>query len=549
MRTAVKPAVLAAVAAAMTLLAAAPASAAPRASAADPPNVLVVMTDDQDIETMRAMPIVDALLADEGVEFRNSFASFPLCCPSRATFLTGQYALNHGVRDVAPPAGGYGKLDHTNTLPVWLQAAGYYTGHIGKYLNGYGTFWPAEVPPGWSEWHGSIDPWTYVMYGYRLYEGGQPVTYGGSMQAGHYQTDLYSAKAEEFIRQRAPLSQPFFLQVAVLAPHAENGNPNPNPRPAPRHLGAYTGETLPRPPSFDEENVSDKPRFVRDRERLPASVISGLTDYYRARLASLLAVDDLVANLYGALAETGELDNTLIIFTSDNGQLQGEHRLYGKDQVYEGSVRVPLIMRGPGIPRGVRRSQLAANVDLAPTILDYAGARAGLRMDGISLRPLIADPMLEPGRGILLEGRDWTGVRTNRYVNVDYKAGDRELYDLATDPHQLDNSYREQPMRDERKELNQLLGSLRDCNGRKCRDRPALRLRASGCGAKATATVTGRERGDVVRARFFAGKRRLGKDAKPPFSTGVAGRRGKLSAVVTLEDGRLFTLRRKLKAC
>src|SRR5919106_4755403 len=176
------------------------------------PNVLVVMTDDQTIESMRVMANVKTLLADEGTIFDSSFASFSLCCPSRATFLTGQYAHNHGVMGNAPPAGGYARLDSSNTLPVWLQRAGYHTVHVGKYLNGYPGSNRTHVPPGWTEWYGSIDPSTYRFYNYTLNENGRLVTYGTDQAS--YQADVYSRKAVEAIRRLAPVQTPFFLSVA-----------------------------------------------------------------------------------------------------------------------------------------------------------------------------------------------------------------------------------------------------------------------------------------------------------------------------------------------
>ena len=175
------------------------------------PNVLVVMTDDQTVESVRVMTNVRALLATEGTTFENNFASFPLCCPSRSTFLTGQYAHNHTVMGNAAPTGGYEKLDHTNTLPVWLQRAGYRTVHIGKYLNGYGRRSATEIPSGWTEWYGSVDPSTYQFYNYTLNENGRTVRYGADPAS--YQADVYTRKAVDAVRRLAP-GGPFFLNVA-----------------------------------------------------------------------------------------------------------------------------------------------------------------------------------------------------------------------------------------------------------------------------------------------------------------------------------------------
>ena len=227
------------------LVVAAPADAARRETR---PNVLVLMTDDQTLESMRVMPRVKALLGDEGTTFDRSFVSFSLCCPSRATLFTGQYAHNHRVLGNTPPLGGYRKLDKTNWLPLWLQRAGYRTVHLGKFLNGYGADNPFEVPPGWSEWYGSVDPSTYRFSGYTLNENG--VLHG----YGEYSTDLYSRRASELIARLAPSRRPFFLSVGFLAPHA-GGPPDPDdprnqgtPSPAPRHRDVFAADPLPRPP-------------------------------------------------------------------------------------------------------------------------------------------------------------------------------------------------------------------------------------------------------------------------------------------------------------
>jgi N-acetylglucosamine-6-sulfatase len=219
------------------------------------PNVLVLMTDDQTVESLRVMGNVKTLLADQGTTFDSSFASFSLCCPSRATFLTGQYAHNHGVMGNAPPVGGYAKLDSSNTLPVWLQRAGYHTVHIGKYLNGYPGSNRTHVPAGWTEWYGSIDPSTYQFYNYTLNENGRLVTYGSDPAS--YQADVYSRKAVDAVRRLAPGAAPFFLSVAFLAPHSGGPRESDDPRnfatpvPAPRHRNRFAAEPFPQSPSFN----------------------------------------------------------------------------------------------------------------------------------------------------------------------------------------------------------------------------------------------------------------------------------------------------------
>jgi N-acetylglucosamine-6-sulfatase len=440
------------------------------------PNVVVVMSDDQTVESLRVMSNVRTLLQTQGTTFANSFASYPLCCPSRSTFLTGQYAHNHGVLSNMPPTGGFTKLDHTNTLPVWLQRAGYHTVHIGKYLNGYRQGVTPDLPLGWSEWYGSYDPTTYRFYDYTLNENGKPVMYGSD--PGSYQADVYTAKAVTAIARLAPRAQPFFLSVAYLAPHS-GGPREPDdpgglgtPVPAPRHKDRFASEPLPTPPSFNETDVSDKPARIRNRPLLRPGRVAAVTENYRQRLESLLALDEGVAAIVAALRATGELGRTLIVFTSDNGFFHGEHRVQnGKVLVYEPSVRVPLVMRGPGVPRGSVDARLVGNVDLAPTILDAADAKAGRRLDGRSLIVLLAKQDEGRKRDILLETQEYAAVRTLRYVWVEHATGERELYDLQRDPYELESRHDDPAYAATRADLERRLAKLRRCAGSNCATR------------------------------------------------------------------------------
>jgi arylsulfatase A-like enzyme len=440
------------------------------------PNIVVVMTDDQTVESMRVMGNVETLLARQGTSFTNSFASFPLCCPSRATYITGQYGHNHTIMGNAAPAGGYDKLapTHANTLPAWLQRAGYFTVHVGKYLNGYGRARPTEVPAGWTEWYGSIDPSTYRFYNYTLNENGRLVTYGTG--AANYQADVYNRKATELIRRLAPAAQPFFLSVAFLAPHS-GGPRDPDdpanlatPSPAPRHRNRFSSEPLPMPPSFNEADVSDKPAGIRNRSLIGPARRNAIRENYQQRLESLLAVDESVRDIVGALAATHELNRTLIVFTADNGFFHGEHRVQtGKLLVYEPSVRVPLILRGPGLPHGARRASLVANVDLAATILDAANATPGRLLDGRSLLPLARDPLARSGRDILLETTTYSAIRTPQHVYVQHSTGEEELYDLVADPHQLESLHADPRFTALKNDLAARLARLRTCAGDACR--------------------------------------------------------------------------------
>jgi arylsulfatase A-like enzyme len=411
------------------------------ASAQNRPNVIVVMTDDQSASTMWAMPQTVAALGEHGTTFVNSFAVHPLCCPSRATFLTGQHTHNHGVITNHPPLGGYPRLTSVNTLPVWLQSTGYFTSFIGKYLNHYGYDNPTAIPLGWSDWQALVGPTDLRMYRYVVNDNGALVTYGDA--ESDYQTDVLRRRAVAVV---ASAPRPYFLWVATLAPHREGCRQRcASPRPAPRHAGRFATTRLPRGPAFNERDVDDKPLGIRQRPPLTAAEIARIQTERRLRAESLLAVDDLVADIVGAARDAGDLDNTVIVFTSDNGWLAGEHRLEGKNRVYEEAVRVPLLVRGPGFPAGAQASQLVGNIDLAPTIVELTGATAGLIMDGRSLLALARDPISGTGRILLLQrppiGRSkaaFTAVRTDRYVYAEYTiTGERELYDLAHDPHQL----------------------------------------------------------------------------------------------------------------
>jgi N-acetylglucosamine-6-sulfatase len=447
------------------LLWAAPASAAP--------DVVVIETDDQTVADMAAMPRTRALIGDAGVTFASSFVSLSECCPSRATFLTGQYAHNHGVQSIGPPFGGFHRLHGAETLPVWLKRAGYATGVVGKYLNGYrGT----RVPPGWTSFDALIGRSTYRFFDFTMNVDGTLRT-----DAADYQTDVITRRSLRFIRDHE--RRPFFLWTTYVAPHV--GAPHDlfdpvavkSTVPAPRHEGAFLGAPLPRPPSFDEADVSDKPPGIRDRPRLPGWKIGALENVHRQRLASLLAVDEGVSRIVAALRAAGELENTLLIFTSDNGFMLGDHRVAtGKVLPYEPSIRVPLLMRGPGVPRGARRDQLVWNGDLAPTILDAAGARPAFALDGRSLLPFARSRHARSGRAILLEGPPakhtnglprFTGLRTPRYKYVEYVWGVRELYDLRADPDELRNLGGTRPGLEAR--LARRLAQLRGCAGAACR--------------------------------------------------------------------------------
>jgi N-acetylglucosamine-6-sulfatase len=536
------------------------------------PNIVLIMDDDQSVNLQQFLTKTNAALADRGVTFDSSFVNYSLCCPSRSTMLTGQYAHNHGVRGNQLPTGGYSKLAPTlgNSLPVWLQRAGYYTAHIGKFLNGYGTTSPdVEVPPGWNEWYGSLDNpdaftgGTYTAYGYTLNENGRIVHYGSTpdvVDPATYQTDVYSQKAADFIRRRAPSTKPFYLSVAPRDPHGEAGSCNcagDNPRAAPRYQGKLAGLTAPRDPSFNEANVSDKPSNIKNLPVLTPGQIANVDARYRARAEAVLGVDDLVQNVVSTLKASGELKNTVLIFTSDNGFFHGEHRVpQGKVRIYEPSIRVPLLIRAPGMPNGVHRRQPVGNVDLAPTILDFAQAKAGRKEDGMSLIPIMESKRDFPGRAMDLETYftpdttedpedpplNYQGVRTDRYLYANYGTAEQELYDLRSDPFELQNQAGNPIYAPVQSALQRLLSSEARCAGRTCRARPAVKLKARCSSAK----VAGK--GKPQEATFYLRGKKLKRDAKAPIQVRLpnAASGNRLEAVVTSLDGRIVTLKSTL---
>ncbi len=460
----------------------------------DRPNIVVLQTDDQTADSLRFMPEVRRLLEKQGTTFTRYFASYPLCCPSRATYFSGQYAHNHGVEYNTAPTGGFYAFRHIKTtFPVALRRAGYRTIHIGKYLNGYGRRNPKQVPPGWSDWEGSVDPFTYRYYDFVLNVNGRLRRFGPRA----YQTNVYSQLAVEKIRSAARRHQPLFLDVAFLAPHAVDretsgldpedqeavGKPHTRhgiryPVPAPRDFGKFVHARLPDRPAFDEAHVSDKPPNIRARPRFTPTEVTDIRRNYRFRLETLAAVDRAVRRIVHVLRATNQLDRTDILFLSDNGFFHGEHRVpYGKYLPYEPSARVPLVVRGPGIASDVRTDALTSNVDLAPTILDLAGTKPLRRQDGHSLLPLLRDPHhAPPADAVLLEsGPNVVGapvyhaVRTARYKLVEYRDGARELYDLKHDPYELTNRAGDRAFRAVERRLHHRLARLRACKGRACR--------------------------------------------------------------------------------
>jgi N-acetylglucosamine-6-sulfatase len=420
----------------------------------DRPNIIFILTDDLDFASAQKMPQLRSQLIEEGTSLENAFVSYPLCCPSRATILTGLYAHNHDVKGNNLPYGGFQKFRNEgleeNTIAVRLQESGYRTAYFGKYLNGYpGEEDPAYVPPGWDKWHAIERKNTYseetenTYSEYDLNENGEVVSYG--KRPKDYLTDVLSSKAIEYLQGATEHSEPFFLYLAPNAPHLPA-------TPAKRHRNAFAEEAAPRPPSFNEEDVSDKPLWLRHRQSISEGEVSNIDKRYRRRLESMLAVDEMVGALIQELEAAGKLQNTFIFLTSDNGWYQGEHRIHiEKSYPYEEAARVPLFVRGPEITPDSKVQKLALNTDLAPTLAELAGVE--YLADGRSLVPLLRGEEPPSQRtAILLEGFGeyfdvgsgppaYRAVRTESHKYVEYVNGERELYDLEADPDELENVY------------------------------------------------------------------------------------------------------------
>jgi arylsulfatase A-like enzyme len=447
------------------------------------PNVLVIETDDQTLESMRVMQNVNSLIGDQGATFANSFVNYSLCCPSRATFLTGQYAHNHGVLSNSGPEGGFQRfqsLHADNNLAVWLTRTGYYTAMVGKYFNGYRNRPP--TPRGWSEWH-AVAPDEQKVYDYTLNNNGALT--GRGHRAADFKQDVLTEKAVYFLNRRASKPQPFFLWLAYTAPHiaAATSDPNPPfdcqgaPKPAPRHADAFDSEPLPMPPNLNEADVSDKPAAIRALPLLDAAQIAEIERKYRCQLESLLSVDEGIRKVIDVLEAKDALDDTLIVYTSDNGYFNGEHRIPKfKNHAYEESIRVPLQIRGPGIPPGVTINPLVTNADLAPTIVDAANADPGLTMDGRSLLPVIKHPGAVGDRELLIEAPpraepgapSFEAIRTRRYLYVEHDTGERELYELRSDPFELQSLHADPAHDAVKARLATDLHRLESCAGARC---------------------------------------------------------------------------------
>lgn len=397
-------------------------------------DIVLILTDDQRFDTLWAMPTVRSELVAKGIEFTNGYVSNPVCCPSRSSILTGQYSHSTGVYTNHPkePFGGFPAFHDTSTVATWLQQAGYRTALMGKYLNGYAD---SYVPPGWDRWFVTWDGGAY--FDYTANDDGVLRSFGSDPE--DYGTDVLVDQATDLIRS-TDRDQPLFL---YFAPHAAHGPATPAPQDVRRFsdLGPW------RPESYDEADVSDKPAYVRSHGPLSGSAKASIERFRRDQYRALRSVDRAVSEILDALTDTGRLSNALIVFTSDNGMLWGEHRWSSKVVPYEESIRVPFVIRDDAMIASPRRDdRLVLNIDLAPTFADVAGVPAP-DVEGRSLVPLLSSSRAPWRKDFLMEHLElgpggvptYCGVHSRRYVYIDYATGEEELYDLDRDPFQLTN--------------------------------------------------------------------------------------------------------------
>lgn len=501
------------------------------------PNIVVVMADDMRVDDLRYAPAVRRVLGRGGLTFDNSFSPFPLCCPARASFLSGRYAHNHGVFWHESPY-GFAAFDDSRTIGTSMSEAGYRTAYVGKYLNGYGpqiskvsgeqsyTYEPA----GWSDWYASIDHGTGAGSGihgstYDFFD--MPFNVNGRIDnthRGQYGTDVIGGFARRLItRYAAEDDRPFFLYASFVAPHHGGPREPDDPGPVVRDDGKVVryrttarpdwvkgrfdriitrAPGLPRDGGPAERDVSDKPSNLGRLPEINVAERAALLEVTRQRAEAVYALDRQVGALVRTLKRTGEWDDTVLVFTSDNGYFLGEHRKRdGKVLAHEPSLRVPLLVTGPGLRSGERTSDPISTVDLTATLLDIADAKPPHLADGTSRLATMADgdqgwstPVVTEayrsiaGRRVdpgFRDARTSIGLRTPRYSFTRYVTGEGELYDLATDPAEMQNRFDDPAYASVRAELDRLWDDVKDCRGDECRRRLGPRLAADAATATA----------------------------------------------------------------
>jgi N-acetylglucosamine-6-sulfatase len=427
-----------ALAAAILVLATSVAS--PPTQSVTKPNIVFILTDDMTTAELADMPNVRSLIAARGTTFRHGYVLNPLCCPSRATILTGRTSGQTGIWDNTPPDGGFQafrmRKEERSDLPVWLHDAGYHTGIVGKYLNGYTPEDTSYVAKGWDEWHvlalgtgGADAEGNGGYYDYMTSDDGRSSTHAAAQS--DYSTTALGDDAVTFI-DSAPTTQPLFLFFAPRAPH------RPATPEAKYATAACPTSTAPRHASFNEGDVSDKPAYIRARPRVGRRNIDDLA---ARRCRTLLSVDDQVARIVRALKRTGRLRNTLLVFMSDNGYELRQHRWNGKTVPYEEALSVPIVARWDGrLPAGATDARLVTNQDIAVTFADAARTSAPGAGGLDFLKPARRKDFLVEHEGNGRTVPAYCGVHTSRFSYVLYNTGEEELYDLARDPWEVRNA-------------------------------------------------------------------------------------------------------------
>ncbi len=478
-----EPAVLAAARTARALRRTLPAVAQPFTP--PQPNIVFILTDDLTADLIPYMPHVKQLLR-RGTSFSNYFVTDSLCCPSRSSILTGEFPHDTGIFRNTGADGGFlafhaRGLEH-DTYATNLQGVGYRTAMMGKYLNQYSPsrirtpLGGPYVPPGWTDW--TVAGNGYPGFGYRLTRNVRVVRHG--FRPKDYLTNVLARQGLQFVNHSVAEGAPFLLNWWTFAPHSPA-------IPAPRDRRRFGNLTAPRDAAFDEADMLDKPAWLRNHRPLTPAQLATIDQTFRDRVRTVQAVDRMVARLQKRLRKLGVARNTYIVFSSDNGYHMGQHRLTpGKLTAYDPDVRVPMIVTGPGVPAGRTVDAMVENTDLCPTFADLAGAPAPPRADGHSLVPLLRDkPVPSDWRdAILVEHhgnvngpRDpdlppagsgnppsYEALRSKDTLYVEYADGERELYDLTTDPFQLHNLAAEAPSSRLAK-LSGQLAVLANCHG------------------------------------------------------------------------------------
>lgn len=508
---------------------------APGIAQAARPNIIVIQTDDQNHRTVkskyrgasgnfkRTMPHTLRKIFRKGTEFRNYYTATPVCSPSRASLLTGQYPHNHELTANQGPKGGWEGWQnlplYERNVPVALRKSGYRTAHVGKFTNGYydgrNDRVDLTVPPGWNRWFTTAYLPGTLYYGYRVNENGTVAgPFGNPGYGSHgpgidsprctrdtltnrlnglecnYLPDVMTRRAVREIRNKG--SEPLFLSIDYQAPHGDIRPPE-GPQPATRHIDSASRTPIPRPPNFNERDISDKSGLIRGhaRNRLTREEIRHMAGAYRRGLESLRSVDDGVRAIFKTLRRTGELDNTYVFYLSDHGYFFGAHRFaLAKFLPYEEASRVAMAVRGPGVPRGGDSREIVGNIDVPATILDLAGADPGYELDGRSLAPFWRDPARRTRRGyevsmesgLVGEAKGRAGnsaaapalryksLLAGPYKYIRFAGGQEELYDLGRDPYELENRAGKARYAEVRRYMREQLGRVVSCAGEECRE-------------------------------------------------------------------------------